>query len=80
MLLKQYYLACLSHASYLIADEATKTAAIVDPQRDIEQYLADAAQRGLTIRHVFLTHFHADFVAGHLELAAKTGATIRLGC
>ncbi len=79
MLLKQYYLACLSHASYLIADEATKTAVIVDPQRDIEQYLADAAQRGLAIRHVFLTHFHADFVAGHLELAAKTGATIRLG-
>jgi len=79
MLLKQYYLACLSHASYLIADEATKTAAIVDPQRDIGQYLADASQRGLTIRHVFLTHFHADFVAGHLELAAQTGATIRLG-
>ena len=79
MLLKQYYLACLSHASYLIADESTKSAAIVDPQRDIGQYLADAAARGLAIRHVFLTHFHADFVAGHLELAAKTGATIRLG-
>jgi len=79
MLLKQYYLACLSHASYLIADEQTKTAVVVDPQRDIDQYLADAAQRGLTIRHVFLTHFHADFVAGHLELAAKTGAAIRLG-
>jgi glyoxylase-like metal-dependent hydrolase (beta-lactamase superfamily II)/rhodanese-related sulfurtransferase len=79
MILKQYYLACLSHASYLIADETTKTAVIVDPQRDTEQYIADAAARGLTIRHVFLTHFHADFVAGHLELAAKTGATIRLG-
>ena len=79
MILKQYYLACLSHASYLIADESTKTAVVVDPQRDIEQYVADAAARGLSIRHVFLTHFHADFVAGHLELAAKTGATIRLG-
>ena len=79
MILKQYYLACLSHASYLIADEVTKTAVVVDPQRDTEQYIADAAARGLTIRHVFLTHFHADFVAGHLELAAKTGATIHLG-
>ena len=79
MILKQYYLTCLSHASYLIGDEATKTAVVVDPQRDTEQYVADAAARGLTIRHVFLTHFHADFVAGHLELAAKTGATIRLG-
>ena len=79
MLLKQYYLACLSHASYLIADESTKTAVVVDPQRDIDQYLADAAKSGFTIRHVFLTHFHADFVAGHIELAAKTGATIRLG-
>jgi glyoxylase-like metal-dependent hydrolase (beta-lactamase superfamily II)/rhodanese-related sulfurtransferase len=79
MFLKQYYLACLSHASYLIADETTKTAVVVDPQRDIDHYLADAAARGLAIRHVFLTHFHADFVAGHLELAQKTGATIRLG-
>ncbi len=79
MFLKQYYLGCLSHASYLIGDEATKTAAVVDPQRDIEHYLADAARQGFTIRHVFLTHFHADFVAGHLELAARTGATIRLG-
>ncbi len=79
MFLKQYYLGCLSHASYLIGDEATKTAAVVDPQRDIEHYLADAARQGFTIRHVFLTHFHADFVAGHLELAARSGATIRLG-
>jgi len=79
MILKQYYLGCLSHASYLIADEQTKTAVVVDPQRDIGQYLADAAQRGLSIRHVFLTHFHADFVAGHLELAQETGAAIRLG-
>lgn len=79
MLLKQYYLACLSHASYLIADERSKTAVVVDPQRDVEQYLAEAQQRGLAIRHVFLTHFHADFVAGHVELAQQTGATIRLG-
>jgi len=79
MILKQYYLGCLSHASYLIADEKTKTAAIVDPQRDIEQYVADAEAAGLTIEHVVLTHFHADFVAGHLELRDRTGATIYLG-
>lgn len=79
MLLKQYYLACLSHASYLVADETTKTAAIVDPQRDVDQYLNDAEAKGFTIRHVLLTHFHADFVAGHLELARRTGATIHLG-
>ena len=60
MILKQYYLNCLAHASYLIGDEASHTAAIVDPQRDIDRYLADAAEHGLEIRHVFLTHFHAD--------------------
>ncbi|MEX5216158.1 MAG: MBL fold metallo-hydrolase [Nitrospiraceae bacterium] len=79
MLFKQYYLGCLAHASYLIGDEQTGTAAVVDPQRDIDQYLADATQSGLRIRHVFLTHFHADFVAGHLELRERTGATIYLG-
>lgn len=79
MFLKQYYLGCLAHASYLLADEATRTAIIVDPQRDIQQYLTDAEARGLTVRHVFLTHFHADFVAGHLELRDKCGADIRLG-
>ena len=79
MIFKQYYLACLSHASYLIADEETKTAAIVDPQRDVDEYLADAEARGVVIRHVFLTHFHADFVAGHVELHARTGAAIHLG-
>jgi glyoxylase-like metal-dependent hydrolase (beta-lactamase superfamily II) len=79
MILKQYYLACLSHASYLVGDERTHTAAIVDPQRDVDQYLTDAAERGLAIRHVFLTHFHADFVAGHIEIAERTGATIHLG-
>jgi len=79
MTLKQYYLGCLSHASYLIADDVTGTAVVVDPQRDIEQYLHDAAENGWTIRHVFLTHFHADFVAGHIELRETTGAEIHLG-
>ena len=79
MILQQIYLACLSHASYLIGDERTRTAAIVDPQRDIDVYLAEAMKRGLTIDRVFLTHFHADFVAGHIELAARTGAKIHLG-
>jgi hydroxyacylglutathione hydrolase len=79
MFLKQYYLGCLAHASYLIGDEASGTAIVVDPQRDIQQYLDDAAKLGLTIRHVFLTHFHADFIAGHLELRDRCGATIYLG-
>ncbi|MGC1295120.1 MAG: MBL fold metallo-hydrolase, partial [Alloacidobacterium sp.] len=79
MILKQYYLGCLAHASYLLADEETSTAIIVDPQRDIQQYLADAETLGLRIRHVFLSHFHADFVAGHLELRDSCGATIHLG-
>ena len=79
MTIQQYYLACLSHASYLITDDKTKTAAVVDPQRDIDQYLADAAAGGYTIKHVFLTHFHADFIAGHIELRDKVGATIHLG-
>ncbi len=79
MVLKQFYLPCLAHASYLIGDEQTRTAAVVDPQRDIDQYLAFAAEHGLTIKHVFLTHLHADFVAGHLELRDRVGATIYLG-
>src|SRR3954452_16764906 len=79
MILKQYYLACLAHASYLLGDEATSTAVIIDPQRDIQQYLHDAAGFGLQIRHVFLTHLHADFVAGHLELRDRCGPTIHLG-
>src|SRR5580704_7056779 len=79
MILKQYYLGCLAHASYLLGDEASSTAIIVDPQRDIQQYLADARKFGLEIRHVFLTHFHADFVAGHLELRDSCGAAIHLG-
>jgi hydroxyacylglutathione hydrolase len=79
VVLKQYYLGCLAHASYLIADEASGQAAVVDPQRDVEQYLDDAARLGCRIAHVFLTHFHADFVAGHLELRERTGASIHLG-
>jgi rhodanese-related sulfurtransferase/glyoxylase-like metal-dependent hydrolase (beta-lactamase superfamily II) len=79
MILKQYYLGCLAHASYLLGDEASSTAVIVDPQRDIQQYLADTEKFGLQIRRVFLTHFHADFVAGHLELRDRCGATIHLG-
>jgi len=79
MILKQYYLGCLAHASYLIGDEGAQTAAVVDPQRDIEQYLEDAERHGLLIRYVFLTHFHADFLAGHLELRGRVGAEIRLG-
>jgi rhodanese-related sulfurtransferase/glyoxylase-like metal-dependent hydrolase (beta-lactamase superfamily II) len=79
MIFKQYYLGCLAHASYLLADEQTRTAVVVDPQRDIDQYLQDAEQWGVQIRHVFLTHFHADFLAGHLELRDRAGANIYLG-
>jgi rhodanese-related sulfurtransferase/glyoxylase-like metal-dependent hydrolase (beta-lactamase superfamily II) len=79
MVLKQYYLGCLSHASYLLGDEASSTGIVVDPQRDVAQYLADSEALGLRIRHVFLTHFHADFVAGHLELRDRCGAAIHLG-
>src|SRR5262247_3019997 len=79
MILKQFYLPCLAHASYLIGDETTGTAAVVDPQRDIDQYLAFASENALIIKHVFLTHLHADFVAGHLELRDRVGATIYLG-
>jgi rhodanese-related sulfurtransferase/glyoxylase-like metal-dependent hydrolase (beta-lactamase superfamily II) len=79
MILKQYYLGCLAHASYLLGDEASSTAIVVDPQRDIEQYVVDAERFGLHIHHVFLTHFHADFIAGHLELRDRCGATIHLG-
>ena len=63
----------------LIGDEATGTAAVVDPQRDTDQYIAFAAEHALQIKHVFLTHLHADFVAGHLELRDRVGATIYLG-
>ncbi|MGA2130979.1 MAG: MBL fold metallo-hydrolase [Bryobacteraceae bacterium] len=79
MIFKQYYLNCLAHASYLIADEGTRVAAVVDPQRDVDRYLEDARNEGLEIRHVFLTHAHADFIAGHLELRDRAGAAIHLG-
>ena len=79
MILKQFYLNCLAHASYIVGDEQTHTAAVVDPQRDVDQYLAFAAEHGLKIEHVFLTHLHADFIAGHLELRDQVGAKIYLG-
>lgn len=79
MIFKQFYLPCLAHASYLIGDESTGTAAVVDPQRDTDQYIAFASEHGLRIKHVFLTHLHADFIAGHLELRDRVGATIYLG-
>jgi len=72
----QYYLDCLSHASYLIADETTGRAVVVDPQRDVAEYLSDAEEFGYTIELVIETHFHADFLSGHLELAKATGAKI----
>jgi len=75
----QYYLECLSHASYLIGDETTGRAVIVDPRRDISEYVADAEAHGLRIEGVINTHFHADFIAGHLEMAARTGAWIGYG-
>src|SRR5580700_9935936 len=79
MILKQFYLPCLAHASYLIGDEQTGTAAVVDPQRDTDQYIAFATEHALQIKHVFLTHLHADFIAGHLELRDRIGAKIYLG-
>ncbi len=79
MLIRPFYLACLAHASYLLGDEKTGTAVIVDPQRDVDGYVQEAARLGLTIKHVMLTHFHADFVAGHLELRDRCGAQIHLG-
>jgi hydroxyacylglutathione hydrolase len=79
MFFAQYYLDCLSQASYLIADETTGRAVVVDPRRDISEYLGDADARGLRIEAVINTHFHADFIAGHLELADRTGAWIGYG-
>ena len=79
MILEQYYIECLSHASYLIGDETTGRAVVVDPRRDIGDYLDDARKFGLTIDGVINTHFHADFVSGHLELVDATGAWIGFG-
>ncbi|HSB87861.1 MAG TPA: MBL fold metallo-hydrolase, partial [Ilumatobacteraceae bacterium] len=79
MFFRQYYLDCLSQASYLIGDTTTGRAVVVDPRRDVAEYLADAEAHGLSIVRVLETHFHADFLSGHLELAARTGATIGFG-
>ncbi|MZE79892.1 MBL fold metallo-hydrolase [Streptomyces xinghaiensis] len=79
MFFAQYYLDCLSQASYMIADETTGKAVVVDPRRDVTEYVADAQDRGFTIVGVINTHFHADFIAGHLELADRTGAWIGYG-
>ena len=77
MYFEQFYLGCLAHASYMLASE--DEAVIVDPQRDVDLYLNAAAEHGVTIRHIFETHLHADFVSGHKELAARTGAKIYMG-
>src|SRR6201981_3760068 len=77
MYFEQFYLTCLSHASYMIGSEGE--AAVVDPQRDVDIYLKAADEQNLKIRHIFETHLHADFVSGHKELAARTGAKIYIG-
>ena len=79
MIFTQHYLDCLSQGSYLIGDETTGRAVVVDPRRDIDEYLSEAAQHGLRIDKVIETHIHADFLSGHLELAAATGASICYG-
>ncbi|MAE45864.1 MAG: MBL fold metallo-hydrolase [Planctomycetes bacterium] len=79
MYFEQHYLTCLAQASYFIADTESGSAVVVDPKRDIEPYLAVAEKHGWKIEHVYLTHFHADFLAGHLELRERTGAKIHLG-
>lgn len=79
MYFAQYYLDCLSQAAYLIGDQTSGRAVLVDPRRDITEYLTDAAAHGLRIEAVINTHFHADFIAGHLEVAARTGAWIGYG-
>src|SRR5438128_170835 len=77
MYFKQFYLGCLAHASYLIGSDGE--AAVVDPQRDVDQYIEEAEAQGLKIKYVIETHLHADFVSGHRELAARTGAKIAFG-
>lgn len=79
MIFRQYQLGCLSLFSYLIGDPTTNRAVVVDPQRDVSQYLADAQAHGLKIERVIETHFHADFLSGHLELAEAAGAVISYG-
>src|SRR5919107_28320 len=77
MYFKQFYLGCLAHASYMIGSGGE--AAVVDPQRDVEQYVREAESEGLKIKYVVEPHLHADFVSGHRELAARTGAEIVIG-
>src|SRR6202012_839033 len=79
MIFTQYYRDCLSQASYLIGDESTGRAVVVDPRRDIDEYLNEAAEHGFRIERVVETHIHPDFFSGHLELAAATGAVISYG-
>lgn len=79
MIFEQHYLDCLSQASYFIGDESSKRAVVVDPRRDISPYLDSAAEHDMTIELVIETHFHADFLSGHLELAAATGAAVAYG-
>ena len=79
MIFEQHYLECLSQASYFIGDETTGQAVVVDPRRDVASYLESAEQHGMKIMYVLETHFHADFLSGHLELAAATGAKIGYG-
>lgn len=74
---KQFYLGCLAHASYYLG--SVDEAAIIDPQRDVQQYLDEAESKGQRIKYIIETHSHADFVSGHLELAARTGAEIIYG-
>lgn len=77
MILEQLYTNCLSEAAYFIASDGE--AAVIDPLRDVDEYIAKAEEHGVTIKYIFETHFHADFVSGHLELAERTGATIIYG-
>ena len=77
MYFEQFYLGCLAHASYMFGSDGE--AAVVDPQRDVDIYIEAAARQGLQIRYIFETHLHADFVSGHKELAARTGANIYVG-
>jgi hydroxyacylglutathione hydrolase len=77
VLIEQFFLGCLAHASYLVASEGI--AAVIDPQRDVDIYIEAATQNGLKIEHIIETHLHADFVSGHHELAERTGARIYLG-
>ncbi len=79
VIIEQIYLGCLSQASYVVADEATGQAAVIDPRRDVDEYLSYAADHGLVIKWILLTHVHADFVPGHTELAAATGAQVAMG-